>query len=72
MEAMLEFAAVPLPAAELDVPYVRRSLAALECRVELDPETPTSRIQCTVRLTGAAKVASPRDSNPGYRREMRL
>jgi hypothetical protein len=64
VEAMLEFSSVPLPGIELDVPYLRRTLGALVRRVELDPETRTSRIQYSVPLTGGAKVASPRGFEP--------
>jgi hypothetical protein len=61
---MLEFAAEPLQGGGLDVPYVRRTLAALVRRIELDPEPRTSRIQYTVALAGGAKVASPRGFEP--------
>lgn len=65
VEAMLEFAPVPLPGAEIDVPYVRRSLSALVRRVELDPLSRTVQAHYRVSITSSgAKVASPRGFEP--------
>lgn len=55
---VLEFAAKPLQGQELDIPYLRKTLAALARRVELDPASRTTRVQYRVGLTGA-KLASP-------------
>jgi len=45
LEAMLEFAPLPLESAEIDVAYVRRTLSALVRRIELDPDARTTQIQ---------------------------
>jgi len=46
---MLEFAPT---SPDADVPYVRRTLAALVRRVELDPQARTARVQYSVGLGG--------------------
>ena len=54
----------------VDAGDLRRVLHTLVDRVELDPKTRklTVHYRLNVRPTGV-KLASPRDSNPGYRRE---
>ena len=64
VEAMLEFAAKPLDGQEIDLLYLRKTLAALVRRVELDPTARTTRVEYRVGLSGA-KLASPRGCNSG-------
>jgi DNA invertase Pin-like site-specific DNA recombinase len=63
VEAMLEFAAVPLPGEELDVAHLRRTLGAFVHRIVLDPGTRDMHIEYSVKLhvpnTGVYS-ASPR------------
>ena len=61
VHAMLEFAAKPLDAVEPDIPYLRRTLAALVRRIELDPEARTTQVCYTLSGVG---VASPRGFEP--------
>jgi hypothetical protein len=53
VEAMLEFAAAPPAGQELDVPYLRKTLAALMSRIELDLASRSTRPQYRVGVTGA-------------------
>ena len=57
VQAMLEFSAKPLEGMESDIPYLRRTLAALVRRIELDPENRTAQVHSSVSGVG---VASPR------------
>jgi hypothetical protein len=52
--AMLEFAAAPLADQDVDLPYLRRTLAALVRRVELDPAARTTCVHYAVGLGGVS------------------
>jgi site-specific DNA recombinase len=67
VEAMLEFAAVPLPGLEEDVLGLRRTLGAFVRRVAFDADSRDLRVEYSVELRSGisgAKLASPRGFEP--------